>query len=1140
MMGPNQGPFMKIFLVSLLVVSPLFAQSTRCTVNGTVTDSSQAAVPDAAVKAVNQDTQVPYTSVTNAAGNYVIPQLPEGRYKVSVTKQGFKLSATSDVQLVLGQTFTLNVTLEVGEVTQSVNVGTNTAAVETTTSENATNVNAQMVIDLPLAVSGNMRNPESFVFLTPGVTGNASNTQIEGSQSRSKEILFDGIGTANPESGGILFSYPSVEALSEFQLLGSNFNAEYGHTGGGFEIFTTKSGTNEFHGAAFDYLRNNVFDARGFFSPVTPVNRQNEYGVAFGGPVLIPKLYNGRNRTFFHFVYSGFRYRQTAANTLISVPPLAFRQGDFSSLVNSAGKQVVIYDPNTNAVVNGTNTRTPFPNNQIPPSRFSAVSQKIVPLLPSPTNGNLLNNFLASGLTSVNRDQVDFKFDQVFSDRNRLNVFFYEGQYPTTSPAELPGAASAALLSGYNSYWVRVGHDFVLSPNQVNHIGLGFTREGQYWHSLNANEDWPSQIGLTGVNNGYGNSFPVVNFSDGYYALGNVANAKNVGTQVNEVYQLTDSFSWVKGSHAIKFGADWRWSQTNGADFFNGEGTFNFSTLETGLPGSTAVTGNSFASFLLGQVDSASRNVLAYVPSNRYHYLGFYIQDDWKVTRKLTLNYGLRYEIYSPRHEGNNNLASFSPTLPNPGAGNILGAIEYLGTGTGRSGLSSFANTDYLNFGPRVGLAYAINDKSVIHSGFGIYYSAGNANTDLRESQSYNYGFSASPAYTSSNAGFTPAFNWNSGFPTNFPAPPVISPTVANGSNVLTMYPGDGRPPYFMNWNFDFQRELPGKFLVDVAYVGVKGTRLGTNLINLNQVNPAYLSLGSLLTQSVTSPAAQAAGIAIPYPGFTGTVAQALRPYPQYLNIQDLANPNGNSTYNALQMKAQERFSHGLTVIVAYTWSKNISDGEVAAGGGPSGENFYNRTIEKGISTDDVPQALAISYVYELPFGPGRHFLNKTGIVGKLAGGWTFTGIQQYQSGVPVALSATNTLPIFNSAQRPNLVQGQPLENNLSNFDPNNPASDHYINLAAFTVPGVYTFGSAARAYANLRAPMTLNENFGLIKKTAITERVSLTFRAEFFNVFNRVVFGAPNANVSASNFGTISSQGNTPRQGQVALRLEF
>jgi hypothetical protein len=1117
---------LSVCFVSILSIAE--AQSSRCTITGTITDASHSTVPGASVKAVNQVTSVPYSSTTNDSGNYLIPQLPEGRYKVTVEKTGFKASVTEDVELQVAQTLTLNIFLEVGEVTQSVNVGTSTSNIETTTSEIATNVNREMVIDLPLSVSGNMRNPESFIFLTPGVTGSASNTQIEGSQSRSKEVLVDGIGTTSPESGGILFSYPSVEAISEFQLLGANFNAEYGRTGGGFEIFTTKSGSNTFHGSAFDYLRNNVFDSRGFFSPVTPVNRQNEYGVAFGGPLWIPKVYKGANRTFFHFVYSGFRYRQSAANSLISVAPAAFRTGDFSSLVNAKGQPVTIDDPSTTTVVGGVTTRSPFPNNRIPVTSFSTVSKNILPLLPSPTNGNLLGNFLAIGLTSVNRDQVDFKFDHNFSDRNRLNVFFYEGQYPTINPAQLPGAVSAAWVNSYSSYWIRANHDFILSPAMVNHIGLGFTREGQYWNSLNANQGWPQKLGLTGVSTGYGNSFPLVNFSDGYYSLGNVANSKSVGVQVNEVYQATDSFSWVRGNHAIKFGIDLRWLVTNGADLFNSEGTFNYSTLETGLPGSSTVTGNSFASFLLGAVDSGSRNVLAYVPSNRYRYAAFYAQDDWKITRRLTLNYGLRYEIYSPRHEAHDNLASFSPTIPNPGAGNILGAIAFLGSGSGRTGRTSFADTYYKNFGPRLGIAYALSDKMVIHSGYGIYFAPGNADTDLRESQAYNYGFSASPAYATTNAGATPAFYWDNGFPTNFATPPQVSPTVANGSNVLTMYPGDGRPPYFQNWNVDVQRELFANVLLDAAYIGIKGTRLGTNLINLNQVNPSYLSLGSLLALAASSAQAQAAGIVLPYAGFSGSVAQALRPYPQYLNIQDLANPNGNSTYNSLQVKAQKRLSYGLTVIAAYTWAKSLSDGEIAAGGGPAGENFYNRRNEKAISQDDVPQALALSYVYAIP---GK---------GKLLGGWTFTGIQQYSVGTPIVLSATNTLPIFNSAQRPNVVVGVPLMNDLSNFDPNNSPTNRYINLSAFTVPAAYTFGTAARSYTNLRNPNFLNESFGLIKRTPLTEKISLTFRAEFFNVFNRVVFGSPAANVSASNFGVISSQGNTPRQGQLALRLDF
>ncbi|MBV8819336.1 MAG: carboxypeptidase regulatory-like domain-containing protein, partial [Acidobacteriaceae bacterium] len=480
-----------------LLAFSAFAQSNRGTITGTVTDASGAPVPDVDVSAVNLSTSVTYRAKSSSTGDYAVQQLPEGAYKVTIEKSGFKTFIAANVNLSVAQTLTLNAALQIGQVNQSVEVTSAAAAVQTNTSEIGTAVTTQMVMDLPLSITGNMRNPESFMFLTPGVTGTTSNTQINGSQSRSKEVLVDGIGSTSPESGGILFSYPSVEAISEFELLGSDFNAEYGRTGGGFEIFTTRSGTNQFHGSLFEYLRNNVFDARGFFSPITPVNRQNEYGVAIGGPVWIPKLYKGANRTFFHFVWSGFRYRQGAANNLISVPPLAFRKGDFSGLVNSKGQPVVIYDPQSTTFVNGAATRQPFPNNQIPPNRFSAVSSKILPYIPNPVNNNLLNNYLAVGATKVDRDQVDIKIDHNFSDRNRINGFFYTGTYPTTAADQLPQPLSYAWVNQYNSYWLRIGHDFILSPNKVNHLGLGFTREGQYWHNQQSSQDWATMLGLT-------------------------------------------------------------------------------------------------------------------------------------------------------------------------------------------------------------------------------------------------------------------------------------------------------------------------------------------------------------------------------------------------------------------------------------------------------------------------------------------------------------------------------------------------------------------------------------------------------------------------------------------------------------------
>jgi hypothetical protein len=1119
--------------ILFLAATAALAQSDRSTLTGLVMDQTGAVIPGASVEAENQATGLRYATTSNAVGVYALRQLPEGVYSVSAAAKGFNPD-TRIVQIHVAETVTLDLVPWVSR--SDIDVIDVTPVVDTTTSGNSTAVTEKLVTNLPLSISGNMRDPESFIFLTPGVTGTTANTQIDGSQSRAKEVLFDGVGATSPESGGTLFTYPSVEAVSEFRLVNSDFSAEYGRTGGGFEVFSSKSGTNTFHGAAFDYLRNNVFDARGFFATAAPVNRQNEFGAALGGPVAIPRVYDGHKRTFFYFVYSGFRYLQSSSNSLVSIPPVAFRDGNFSSLVGSGGKPILIYDPSTTTLAaSGAYTRTPFPTNMIPQSAFSSVSSKILPLLPQPTNAGNLNNFLALGANSFSRDQVDLKIDHSFTDANRLSGFLYVGRQAQISADTLPDPFTNGLNNDYNSRWARLSDDWSPSSTLLNHAAAGFTREAQLWNSLAANQNWPSQIGLTGVQTGPGNAFPYVTFNDGYATWGSTNGTKTVGEQINNVFQLDDTAGWMRGRHGLKFGADARWLQTNGADHFGSQGSFAFNTLETGLPGVSS-SGSAFASFLLGDVHQGQLNQLTLVPGIRYRYVAGFAQDDWKISRTLTLNLGLRYEIYFPRTEAHDNLASFDPALANPGAGNLPGAIEFLGTGPGRSGLTSFAKTDYKNFGPRVGFAYAATPRATLRGGYGIYYGPGNADAGLRQSQSFGFGFNASPVFSSTNNGVTPAFNWDAGFPQNYVRPPDISPTVANGSAVTMIGAGDGRPPYFQNWSFGVQRELAENLLLEADYVGVKGTRLGTALIQPNELNPSYLSLGNLLTAPVTSAAAQAAGIPIPYPGFTGSVAQALRPFPQYLTITNLSNPNGDSTYHALQMKMERRISHGLTGVVAYAWSKTLTDADIAAGGGPAGQTYYNRSLEKAVSDTDVPQAVSISFLYDLPFGPGKRFFQR-GALGKVMAGWTLTDIDQYWAGMPIVLTANDTLPLFNSTLRPDVVSGVPLELSYSNF---NPAVDRYINPSAFTVPAPFTLGSAARSYDSLRAPWNLNESVGAVKRIAITERVTLIFRAEFFNVFNRVVFGAPASNISAANFGMISSQSNAPRQGQMALRLEF
>ena len=714
-----------------------------------------------------------------------------------------------------------------------------------------------------------------------------------------------------------------------------------------------------------------------------------------------------------------------------------------------------------------------------------------------------MNNFLAVGASSFNRNQYDFKIDHNFTDQSRASVFVYINREDLTDPLLLPQPFSSALNQQRPALWIRANHDWTISPTTLNHFTASLTREPQIWHKLSADQNWPQQLGLTGINTGYGNAFPQLTFTNGFTTLGD--NSKTDGRQVNNAFEYGDTLSHISGNHSLKVGVNARWLQTNGADYASSQGIFGFNSLETALPSNAANSGNAFASLLLGGVHNANYRGLLVVPGLRYRYLAGFVQDDWKVNSRLTLNYGLRYEVYFPRVEAHNNFSGFDPNAINPVAGNTLGAISFLGDGPGRLGRSSFADTALNNWGPRIGFAFSLNNKTVLRGGYGLYYGLGNANAGLRASQNFTYGFNPTASFTSLDSGVTAAFNWTNGFPTNYP-PPAINPAVQNGSSVNSIVRRDGRPPNTQNWSFGIQRELPSSLLVDISYVGVKGTHLGNSLIDLNQVNPSYLSLGNLLNSSITSAAAVAAGIPRPYAGFNGTVAQALRPYPQFLSIPDQADPNGNSTYHALQAKVEKRMSSGLNFLVAYTFSKTISDSDIAAGGGPSGQTFYNRRLEKSISTNDVPHIFVGNVVYELPFGKDKRYLAH-GVAAYLAGGWSVTAIAQYQKGRPIALTATNTLPLFNSALRPNVSPGAVLQNDNSNFD---PAVNTWINTGAFVAPGAFTFGNSARAYGSLRAPGLLNESVGLLKRMPLGERLSLTFRARILQPFQpRCIFGS-------------------------------
>jgi hypothetical protein len=852
--------------------------------------------------------------------------------------------------------------------------------------------------------------------------------------------------------------------------------------------------------------------------------------------VIVPKVYDGRNKTFFFFVYGGYRFRQGPPNTLTSLIPADFRSGDFAN----AGS--VIYDPATTQFTGSGVTRQPFGGNKIPSNQFSGLSKNVLAQIPAPVNNSLFNNFISQGRGYVNENQYNIKLDHAFTDRNRVSGYYYQDAQEQLDPtgggadkAAVPGPAGQGALNTSRNYWVRMSHDYVVSPSILNHVSLGFTRFRTTIDSISLNQDWPQKLGLTGVNTGANNSFPCLDFSSGSYTNLGHPNCNSRTLQTNNAFQLDESASVVRGAHNLKFGYDYRFLETNGIDNFRAAGTFFFNALETGLPGA-ARTGNVWASFLLGAVDRGLYKVFAYYPRNRYQYMAGYAQDDWKASRKLTLNIGLRYDLFFPRYEKLDNLSTFDPSVPNPAAGGRPGALVFLGNGPGRNGRRSFSDTYYKNFGPRLGLAYQLLEKTAIRAGYGIYYSAGNGVAGLRDSLSQTYGYSANPVFQTTDQGATPAFYWDRGFPQNFPRPPFIDPSAANGQDIRMIARHDGVAPQFQNWTLMIQQELAPRVSIEAGYVGAKGSRLGNGLVHYNQLDPRYLGLGSLLSQPYNSAAAVAAGIQQPYPGFTGSVAQALRPYPQYLDLWDRADPSGGSTYHAFQSQLVIRAFKGFDVQGSYTFAKTLSDTDVLAGGGPTGQDSYNRRLEKAVATTDVPYIFALGYSYELPFGAGKPFLRNSGIAGRLLGGWVLTGIQQYYAGVPVVLTANNTLPLFNLVLRPDAIPSM-MRQSGGSFD---PATQRWINPDAFKVPAALRFGTSARSYGDLRNPSFFNENFGLMKKLKLHERIVVTLRGEFFNAFNRVVFGTPVANVSNGNFGKITSQANQPRQGQVALRVEF
>jgi hypothetical protein len=1149
---------LRLVVTALLTAALVFSQANTGSISGTVADPNGASVPGAKVRAKQIETGQELETVTTEAGLYVFPSLPVGNYTVTVEANGFKKAQFEQAEIRVAQRQTIDFKLEIGDVQQTVEVEAQAQLLETDNAERGQNFSNRFMNTLPL-FTGGIRNPEAFVSYMPGVNAGSGETSITGSGGRAKEVLLDGASQTIPESGGVVFNFPASEQFGEFKLVTSNYSAEYGRFGGGLEIFITRSGGNDVHGGAFLNMRRDIWNAAGYNSNrvlgrepgFRAKERFNEVGGVIGGPIWIPKVYDGRNKTFWFFTIVKDLRPASISQSTATVPTALMKQGNFSEVSQ------LIYDPLTTQGTGASATRTPFAGNIIPQSRWSRVARAILPLIPDPNSPGLVNNYQFINQRVIEDTHWSLKFDHSFTPNNRISYYQSRQNQDIGDTNVFPGPLGQGLGSQTQkpeNY--RVNHDLVISPAMLLHSTFGFTRQQQGWDNPEQ-RGFGSRIGLP--LEGLSDAFPRVQFT-GADALtpwgiqdGKVSN----GTQFNWTFHFTQALNYVRGKHEFKVGWDLRRLRTfsDPVDLAGTNGLYSFARAQTALPTNLAGTGNAFASMLLGAVDNGSTTVTpVLVGQIRYGYHAVFFQDNWKVTPRLTLNLGFRYDVPIGWHEKNGDMSWVDLTIPNPSAGGLPGVLLFAGDGPGRTGTKRPYPTDWSNIGPRLGFAWRATEKTVFRGGWGIYYQTlGNGGCGCRE------GFSGGSISIPSD-GLNQAFNWDNGgvpVPANTARPPFIDPTFGNQVNgVFTLKAVDairenfGKAPRIYNWSFGIQHELAG-FLFDAAYVANRAHRLAST-VELNQLPTSRLGLGSLLQQRIDSPAVIAAGFRKPFPNFpdSQTLAQALRPYPQFGAISDRNAGVGRSWYDSLQTKVERRF--GLWQLMgAYTWSKSLGlmhFRQIFSQTQVNAQDAYNIPEGKSYLPFDQPHVLNILNSFDLPFGRGRKWLNGSRWVDAVVGGWTIAGAQRYYSGNLIQVTAPNTLGngvLFSRIKKANLT-GSPILSGTSrtSLDPDD-ASVRYFNAATppFSFPGQYELGTAAFYYDDFRQPPIFVENVSVQKRwkfpVAGDRTVDLVYRADAFNLFNRTNFGV-NGTIGNANFGRATGPQQGPRAITMGLRLDF
>jgi hypothetical protein len=1189
------------------VFSPsLYAQTTYGSIAGVVADSSGAAISGAEVTLTNTGTAEKRVQQTGPDGLYSFVNLLPGQYRIDVEKPGFKRVARPDVVVEVGQAVRIDLTMQVGDVTQTVEVTGETPQLQAETSSLGQVVEERVANELPL----NGRNVFNLISLAPSVVpqGSATGTpvgvnpfgwgnyQVNGSFGNESAEYLDGqplnIGYIN-----LPVIIPTQDSIQEFKVQTSNLGADWGKFSGGVINLSTKSGSNNLHGEAYEYLRNKVLDANDFFlnraGQQRPPFTQNQFGANAGGPLWVPHLYDGRDKTFWFFSWEGFRLRTGTAFTT-TVPTPAEEAGNFSNIT------APIKDPCGGTVTGPvgcpgyTGPATPFPGNIIPAGRLNPTSLALLKYFPGANTAGQLGadgvttqNFTTATSGGGNQNQVVGRLDQNLGTNQ--HIYF---RYSYWNVLDLPvdplgtGLCADRCSETYNTHAAALGYNYTLTPSTILSLNASLSRFAYNRSPINSGFDltsigWPAQYNTAVPSIARTPPTPcILNFADNIMCTQGQSFIQDRNTQFN----LTPSVTLVRGRHTLKLGFQLEIGRDNYAQTNVASGSFAFCGS-----GQACFTGFSFADFLLGYADNPSnvenhffgQAVVPALVAGQQIYRGFYADDTYHLTNKLTLNLGLRYDLQGNWSERFSRLSYFDPTaqswLASPASTAGLTNVPGLAGTRGDVFLVPPAGTaiplDRTNISPRVGFAYSFNQKTVVRGGYGIFFipnyvSFGlNPNNDLVNdaTTSYNGTINGTVPINTINTPFLPSIVPPVGRTLGtlgtqqYASQVVQNPTVADRGN----HPAG----YVQQWNLNIQRNLPWNFFVSAAYVGSKGTHLESYSQQINQIGDNFLAgaatqcaaesattgtrcdaAGVTLLQSVANPFFDATtGTAYALGTATTTAGQLARPYPQYTGLSLAGQGSYDSTYHSFQLTVERRFASAGALLVAYTNAKLISDTdtltnwlEVAAGGI---QDNNNNKAERSLSSQDVSQRLVISYVLDLPFGRGKHYLSgASGAMDKIVGGWGVDGVTIFQSGFPLVFSNSdpNYATLFGAGSRPNFVPGCGKSSPVSG----RAQLNEWFNTACFSAPADFTFGNESRTDPTMRGDGVKNFDFSIFKRTKFgpDERLGLEFRTEFFNLFNRTQFAPPNTSLGSATFGKVTSTypGTNPRLIQFGLKLLF